>query len=740
MSPRIFLFLLFLSGLLVGGTPSAPAKAVTAKLVTAQDAVVPGEPFLVGVLETMEPGWHTYWLYPGAAGLPTTIDWKLPTGFSAGSIQWPLPKRSELSGILSYAYEKQVLLIVELTPPADLEPGETVVLQADVSWLACKEVCIPGSQSVELVLPVKPEANPANPNLFEEFLARVPQPMPPPVEVTREAGDQARMVQLAHTPANWQQVDFYPLPATGAAFSAAEVEKGEDGWTIRQPLPESIDPDQPLNGVIAVTLENGQRRGYELTATPLTPTAPADEASASNEQPAPAASPKAVSASKEVQEVVNVSIWWQLLLAFAGGLLLNIMPCVLPVLSLKILHFTEQAGQDRARIFQFGLAFTAGIFAWFMGLGVVSAIIKGGGSDVFWGTMFQNTGFTFALAVVAFVFALSLLGVYEMVLPGSLTTRLSGSGSGGGGLAGAFGNGFFATILGSACTAPMLGPAVGWAFTQDPSTILAIFFSIALGMSSPYLLLTANPGWMKWLPRPGAWMETFKQLMGFLLMPVVIWLVWVLGRQRGTEAMGWALAGLLSLGFLAWLIGRLQMTRGKTWIRVTGLAIALVIGVGTMTAAWNGIQHSERAALALDSRLPTLQASDWDEEIPWIPYSPEILSAAMTMDQPLFFDFTADWCLTCKWNEKTVLATREVREAMEAAEVLPIKFDFTDQDPTIGKMIQQYGRAGVPVYVVVPADRSQEVQVLPEFLTKEAVLEGLARLPQAPSRLAERAP
>jgi len=682
--------------------------AVKAQLIASSDAFVPGQSMQVGLQLEMAEGWYVYWEYPGDAGTPPSVDWDLPEGITVSEIDWPVPKRKELGGLVSYVYGEKIILPMTLKIADSVETGQTINLFANVRWLACKEVCVPGETDLQLTLPVRNSAEKTHTEAFEATQQILPQSLPAGVTVEQKPGEEARLYSVAGAPAQWSQLDFFPNPGQYEALGVARVDRvSESEWKIEQPLGEKRSPQDPLNGLLVVE-EGDERIGYRISDAKEKAAIAPDKPSADSAGSSP------------------LPLLFQLGLAFLGGLLLNIMPCVLPVLSLKVLHFTQQAGEDRRRIFQFGLAFAAGIFAWFMGLGVVSAIAKAGGGDVFWGNIFQIPAFTFTLAAVAFVFALSLLGVFEMVLPGSLTTKLAGAS--GEGYAGAFASGFFATVMGSACTAPMLGPAIGWAFFQSPLIILLIFFAIALGMSSPYLILTAQPAWMKWLPRPGAWMETFKQLMGFLLMPVVIWLVWVLGQQKGAGAMGWALTGLLGLALFTWTIGRLQMSRGNPKWRATGFATAALVTVALVGFGWNGIARSEKVEGTSQKGLPNLTAEDWKDSIPWIAYSPEMVEAALATDRVVFLDFTADWCLSCKWNESTVLNTDKVREAMAAVDLLPIKIDWTDQNPEIGKKIQSFGRAGVPLYVLYPADRSRDPEVLPEFLTQGIMLEALRGL------------
>ncbi|MEY2906651.1 MAG: Thiol:disulfide interchange protein DsbD precursor, partial [Verrucomicrobiota bacterium] len=400
---------------------------------------------------------------------------------------------------------------------------------------------------------------------------------------------------------------------------------------------------------------------------------------------------------------------------FLGGLILNLMPCVLPVISLKIFNFIAQAGESPSRIFRHGLAFAAGIFAWFLGLGVLVIALKAGGSQVTWGAFqFQSPYFVVGLSALVFLFAMNLFGLFEITLPGHAATRLDQAASRGG-YFGSFFQGVFATLLATPCTAPFLGSALGFAFGQSPSVILAMFASVALGMSSPYVLLSARPGWRKWIPKPGLWMEKLRQFMGFPLLATNIWLLWVLQSQRGSGALLALLALLLILGFCAWVYGSLPGTSP----RVRTVVLILLAGLLAISSPLLIKKILESAPIS-----PT---SGSGEGIDWVPYSPEALESLRSQGKPVFLDFTASWCLTCQFNEKTAINLASVRSLLREKGVTAMKGDWTNSDPAITAALKSFGRVGVPLAVFYPAGKGSSPVVLPELLTEKIVLDAIRK-------------
>ncbi|MFZ4776715.1 MAG: protein-disulfide reductase DsbD family protein, partial [Terrimicrobiaceae bacterium] len=399
---------------------------------------------------------------------------------------------------------------------------------------------------------------------------------------------------------------------------------------------------------------------------------------------------------------------------FLGGLILNLMPCVLPVISLKIFGFLKQAGDSPQKVFAHGLAFVGGIFAWFLGLGLIVVVLKAGGSEVTWAFQFQNPWFNVAIGSVVFVFALNLFGVFELILPGRASTALE-SASSSSGLAGSFFQGAFATLLATPCTAPFLGTALGFAFSQSSAVILAMFAAVAFGMGFPYLLLTARPGWMKFLPRPGAWMERLKQFMGFPLLATLVWILSIVGGQRGTDGMFWFLCFLLCLAISCWLYGSFCGPLSSMRARVLAILLALLFSVG---GGWYFLGEKFVGA-----------GREEVGGIPWVPFSAQKLADLQTAGQSVFVDFTADWCITCKFNERTAIDTPAVRQLIEQKKVVPMRADWTNANPEITAALKSFGRVGVPFYVIYPAGRPGEPIVLPELLTESILTDALKKLP-----------
>ncbi len=419
------------------------------------------------------------------------------------------------------------------------------------------------------------------------------------------------------------------------------------------------------------------------------------------------------------------SILMFLLFAFLGGIILNVMPCVLPVISLKILGFVSKADEDPGKITKLGFVFAAGVIVSFLVLAIAVIVLQAAGEHIGWGFQFQSPAFVAGLAVLVFVFSLSLLGVFEITGFEALAGRSLGSAARKD-YADSFFHGILTTILATPCTAPMLGPAIGFAFTQPPAIILLFFLAAAVGLALPYVLLSMHPGWLKYLPRPGAWMDTFKQAMGFLLLGTVVWLVSVFGSQTGTGGLTWLLAFLLVLAFFSWLHGRF-VTLSASRRRVLGIWAVTIIGI---VWAYRGFLHEplfSSVEAAYGDSPPGLSEAVHVSKggTRWEAFSVEYLEERVESGHTVFIDFTADWCMTCKVNEKTVLATEEVERAFRDLGVVTLMGDWTRKDPEITEILQRHQRPGVPFYAVYPAGRPEDVIVLPEIIKKRIVLEAL---------------
>jgi thiol:disulfide interchange protein/DsbC/DsbD-like thiol-disulfide interchange protein len=654
-------------------------------------AIVPGEPFLVGVRLRMEPHWHTYWKYPGDAGIPTDIKWQVPEGWRVGDIQWPIPLRLEEPGdILIYGYHDEILLIQQVTPPKNLT-NASANLSAKVSWLVCEKICIPGDGTVNLSLPIAAANSPANTDLFARFQRQLPTAPAADFSASWKADTAGLVLRVSHPNlGKFSSIEFFPSPPENVAVGHPRL-ASRDGnvSTFDVPLDNANGKFKSLPGLLVFGSSNDapDRSAWDISIGHETVTA--------NEK-------------STLSEIIRFLVF-----GFIGGFILNLMPCVLPVISLKIFGFIQQAGQSRARIFRSGLAFIAGIFVWFLGLALVLVIIKSTGGQPVWAAQFTNPYFVLAMSAVVLVFALNLFGVFEINLPQWLSRRAVAAESAHGD-AGSFFQGVFATVLATPCTAPFLGTALGFAFTQSAIVILSIFASIALGMSLPYFLLSAQPAWLKFLPKPGPWMLRVKQLMGFLLIATLLFLLSVLGAQRGVAALIWTCAFLLVLSVACWLKGVFMTPIASA--RTRG-SVLLVIALLVIGSGYYFIGEKFKSASIVASPTASV-GSGWEK------FTPERLASELQQGHPIFIDFTAEWCITCKFNESTVLETAAVRAAFSEHQIVKLKADWTNGDPAITKLLKQFGRPGVPLYVLYPGGTAQPY-VFPELLTKNIVLEKL---------------
>ena len=665
-------------------------QLVKAELLADTTAVDPGKPFTVGLLLRMAPAWHTYWKFSGDAGLPTELKWKLPAGWKVGEIQWPIPlKTIDPGDIQTYGYVDEVLLMQEITPPAKVD-GSSAKLSADASWLVCEKICIPGSATLQMELPVSATSQPANTDLFARDRSLLPQNWPGAnlaSEKWERAGSDLRLKVTGAALPKYPAVDFFPLPDEGTVVGHPAIEsRKENEIVFRVPIESAPKNLSSMAGLVVFSQQpNGDdRAAWQTTTAPV------------------------VSAASQT---ATRGIFTFLLFGFIGGIILNLMPCVLPVISLKIFGFIQQAGQSRQKILRSGIAFTIGIFAWFLALALLLIGLKGAGRDVTWGGFqFTNAYFVLALSVIVLVFALNLFGVFEISLPQSMTRGLLST-SERKDFLGSFFQGVFATVLATPCTAPFLGTALGFAFTQSPTIILAIFIAIAAGMSAPYLLLSAQPGWLRFLPKPGPWMLHLKQFMGFLLLATLLFLLYVLGAQRGLEGAIWASCFLLVISIACWMKGAFAVPTASAAKR--GLVLVLML----LLVFASGIYF-------IGDKFQSAKVASGDLQLRggWQAFTPERLQTELDQGRTVFVDFTAAWCLTCKFNEANVLESQDVRDAFQRHGIVKLKADWTNGDPVITKLLQHFGRPGVPLYVLYPG-KNEEPIVFPELLTKGMLLE-----------------
>ena len=674
---------------------------VQANFLADVDAVAPGQSFRLGIELTMEEKWHTYWLFSGDAGLPIEVEWQLPAGVVAGPLQWPLPNKFEEQGeLVVYGYADEVLLMAETTAPQELAAGDTLHLAAEVSWLVCRELCIPGGASLTLALPVaavgKPSAQQAQ---FDRYAAQVPGALDERVaiELTVRGEEVVEVdLRLSHEDKAFEQgeqvPDFYPLEADGFALSTRRLAADHIVLSVEPYASAQVDT---LRGVLVYQLDGQVQAGtltLDLRAASRGGILERDFRAASGE--------------------VARSLWVYIAFAVLGGLILNLMPCVLPVISLKVLGFVNQAGEETKRVQQLGWAFCAGIVATFLALALAVLLVKSSGEQIGWGFQFQYPGFVVVMSALVFALALSLFGVYEILLPG--TSNLGGL-DGREGLTGSFLNGVLATILATPCTAPFLGTALGFAFAQPAGVVIAVFLAIGVGMALPYVVLALKPAWIGHLPKPGPWMVRFKQLMGFLLMATVLWLLWVLGNQVGVEGVVWTGAFLLGLGLACWVWGQWGSFQHPTRSKRVARVVVLVLVVSSYAIFVHPLLAAEQ----------TLAEQTTASELDWQPFSAALVEELVSDGQMVFIDFTAEWCWTCKVNERAVLAQQVVRERFAALNVALVKADWTNRNPEITQLLRAFGRSGVPLYVIFPAGLIEQPLVLPEVITAEMVIEKL---------------
>lgn len=681
-----------------------PKQHVEPSLLSETSVVVAGKPFTVGVLLKMDPGWHVYWTAPGGPGAPPEIAWTLPPGFKAGPISWPLPATHLADDILNFVYEQEVLLPVEITPPATLPAGE-VVLKAKVSWLVCEKICIPGSGDLSLKLVVKEAAVPQNEELFAKWRGLLPKTTAPPA-VKWDLSDPKKVSVKVEGLTAEQKPEFFPISPTGVEPQAATVTPPDasGAWTITYPLDPAAPAGAKWSGLIVVNKGSAREGWYISPDGPIAPVkAGANTTPGAPGAPSTGGTATFVKGGGETGPAITSktpSLAGALLLAFLGGLILNVMPCVLPVIALKIFGFVKQAGQDPKRVFHLGLAFVAGVFTFFLAMATIAVVLHASGRSLSWGQQFQNPYLLAGMIALIFVFSLNLLGVFEITLSGGATSTMSELSSKEG-FGGAFLHGVFTTLLGTSCTAPLLAISLGYAVTQSAPVIYLLFIAIAVGMSLPYFLLTAVPGWMKYLPKPGAWMEKFKQITGFIMLAVVVWLLSVMVASR-PDAVSQVVWYLFVLAIGCWAMGAYQ-NRVTRWVL---FPVAVIAGYFVLL-------HGPLADTEAPSRGAAAQASLETR-----------ITAARETGQPVFVDFTAAWCLNCKVFEK-VLKTDKVQGEFKAKNVVTVIADWTQKDREIGEWLKKFNRAGVPLYLLYRP--GEEEPVVMDSLTPGNLLAELGK-------------
>lgn len=684
------------------GLQAEPVEAAHAKLELLSETatVVPGETLNLALHFELEPHWHIYWKNPGASGLPPEIEWDLPEGFSAGEMQFPAPERLKVGDLMSYAYEDAATFVVPIKVPEDLEPGATVRIGAEVFYLICRELCLPGDASLSLDLSVSDQAEPSL-HAARFDTARATQPIQSSIwqfeTVVRGQTMELRMIG----PEIPENLYFYAADEGYVNPNAPQPYSVVDGVGVLElPLDFAyFDAEAPaLRGV----LEGPESSWAVVVAEPA------------GSLKAPAADRRVVQSGADgfEQSLLDRGISGWLALAFLGGWVLNIMPCVLPVLSLKVFSLLSHSGQSRGEALVHGLAYTLGVVLSFLVLASVLFALRAVGQSIGWGFQLQNPGFVLVLALVFFVFGLNLFGVFEI---GGAWVGADQKVAGRKDHLGSFGVGVLAAVVGAPCVGPLVGGVSGVALQTDVGTGLAIFSMMGLGMASPFLLLAAFPRLLRYLPKPGDWMLVFKQLMGFLMMASVLFLAYLMGQLAGLAAVTSTLIVLFLASLAAWVFGtwaaahRSQRAKGLGRLIALGLlTIALVYGLPAIQSAYDA--NLKAAATETGS-------GDWKR------WSPEAVESSLARGRPVLVDFTASWCLICQVNKKRALRTEATAALLDTFDVATYTADWTRYDAAITEELERYGRSGVPLYLLF--NRAGDVQVLPQNLSSGIIREAV---------------
>ena len=680
---------------------------VTAELVADQTALVPGTTTTLALRLSIEPGWHTYWRNPGESGLPTTLAWRLPGGYAAGAIEWPAPQTLPVGPLMNYGYEGDVLHLVPLSVPANATAGTTATLAARADWLVCKETCIPEGVDLALDLPV---AAGAGPSRWHDAIAATRAALPGALPAGWQASASASgsVVSLTLTPPpnapDPGRLQFFAQDERRIEPSAPQrqLAPADGRYTLQLPVSHELSgPFGPLAGVLRAQ-KGFAVGGGKVDAVALdVPLAGTPEA---GPKPAPAASIAVVQPNGSAASSLSLPV--ALGFALFGGLLLNLMPCVFPILSLKALGLATSHGTDARASRHEAVAFAAGVVLAFAALGVALAGLRSAGEELGWGFQLQSPAVVTSLAILFFVMALNLSGVFEF---GALVPSGVASWSHANRHVNAFASGVLAVAIASPCTAPFMGAALGYALGERATVTFGVFVALGLGMALPYCLLAWFPQWRRALPRPGPWMVRLKQLLAFPLYATVAWLVWVLAAQTGNDAVIRIGVALVLVAFALWAWRTWRAAGHRAWS-----ALALIGAAAALLVAWPLVAGMRNAADA-----PRVQAAGV-----WQPYSAARVAELTAEGRPVFVDFTAAWCITCQVNERLVLNDGSVRDAFARAGAALVRADWTRRDAAISEALAALGRSGVPAYVIYRKGR--EPQVLPEVLQRRTVIDALA--------------
>jgi thiol:disulfide interchange protein DsbD len=646
-----------------------------------------------GLYFKLEPGWHVYWQNAGDSGEPPHIQWTLPTGITAGPMQFPAPKRLPLGPLMDFGYENEVLFPFSLDVANSAKPGP-VALHAKVNWLVCREVCIPGKAELEAdrvipATPVRAAELSQDKEIYDRLVGQLPQPLPSNDGVVFQPTATGFRLAVS-TGQRETQAEFFP----------------EDENVLDNPAPQPATPN--ATGVIL-----DLKKDPNLTATPTQLKGVIELSGGRNYEIS--ALPGIVVAPTAAPTFSLAALARIVGLAFLGGLLLNLMPCVFPVLFLKGLALVNSGNEEKHKLRAHGFVYTAGILVSFWALVALLLGLRAAGATLGWGFQFQSPVFLSLMAALLFFLGLSLAGQFEI---GLTLTSAGGSLAAKQGYAGSFFTGVLAVVVATPCTAPFMGAAIGYALAQPAAVTFAVFTALALGLAVPYVALTLQPAWTRMLPRPGVWMDILKQAISVPIFATVIWLAWVVAQAYGANLLLALLTILLLLAIAGWFLGRWPANR---WATIVAGLILLTALVACITAP-REFSAAPSSASAQPSSGGAAAGSAWQ------PWSSDAVQHSLAAGQPVFVDFTASWCLSCQVNERVALDRPEVMQAFAAANVLLLRADWTREDPAITQALTALGRSGVPVYAFYTPGQSAP-QLLPQVLTPGIVTGALSKLP-----------
>ena len=672
---------------------SATGPHLTVSLVSTAQTVAPGAGFQTGLHFKMEPGWHVYWVNAGDSGEPPSIKWTLTKGITAGPIQYPAPHRLPYGPLTDFGYPDEVLFPMDMEVSPALKPGTPLLLAAKVDWLVCRESCIPGKASLALHLPTakSPTADPAGLALIQAWNKKLPKPLP--ANENAAFSIQEDQIRLSvSTGRNPDGAQFFPFDKDQIDNTSVQKASSIDSGVLLSMKKDGGLKNAPdvLNGVIVFADGTANEVHAHRGGLPY---------ARSGLQPETKASSGLIRA---------------LGLALLGGVILNLMPCVFPVLFIKALSLVQSSREERREMRLHGLVYTLGILVSFWAVVGVLLALKAGGSKLGWGFQFQSPGFLAVMALLLFFLGLSLAGMFEV---GLRLTSTGGSLAQKPGYAGSFFTGVLAMVVATPCTAPFMGAAIGYALAQPAWVSFLVFTALGVGLASPYLLLAFQPAWTRLLPRPGAWMEVLKQATAVPIFGTVIWLVWLFATSAGDTALVGLLLAFLLLGVAGWVLGRWPARQLPGWIA------ALIIGVAVFVPLYTVHAYP---SVSRTSGSPSVATSAFQSA--WQPFTPDSVAKFQARGQAVLVDFTASWCLSCQVNERVVLDRPEVQQRLKASNIALIRADWTHHDDDIAQALAKLGRSGVPAYVVYSSNPEAPPQLLPEVLTSSILFDAVDRV------------